>query len=353
LAVGVIATTPIPSEAVFVLALGWIGAIVLRMPQAEWERTGGFATHKLWDFVARRQLHRLDIHAELFRPNGVEYELELGLPAPPWPKVFGFDSGNRDFGERDRLLLDLLRPHLVSLYESAKTRRLAAALAAGAQASGEVVVLDSAARIKFASVSARRLLRDYCDDADRTRLPQAVEDWFLHDRRRLNSDSLHPRGKPLTIDCEHGRLVVTRMNGDNRVLLLVEESVPTFDSNLLSWREWQVLALVEQGKSNAEIAASLWICARNGAHAPRKHQLEVGSAQSSRAGGSRLGGKKKGCEVRVRRPRILLRFSSHGMPESLSKRANPTVRQDRGYGVTSALALVVEAVEALALPLRL
>jgi hypothetical protein len=33
--------------------------------------------------------------------------------------------------------------------------------------------------------------------------------------------------------------------------------------------------------------------------------------------------------------------------------ASPTVRQDRGYGVTSALALVVEAVEALALPLRL
>jgi len=32
---------------------------------------------------------------------------------------------------------------------------------------------------------------------------------------------------------------------------------------------------------------------------------------------------------------------------------NPTARQDRGYGVTSALALVVEAVEALALPLRL
>jgi hypothetical protein len=216
LAVGVIATTPIPSEAVFVLALGWIGAIVLRMPQAEWERTGDFAAHKLSDFVARRQLHCLEIHAEFFRPNGVEYELEVGLPAPPWhTKVVGFDSGSRDFGERDRLLLDLLRPHLVSSYESAKTRRLAAALAAGAQASGELVMLDSAARIKFASVSARRLLRDYCDDADRTRLPQAVEDWFLHDRRRLNSDSLPPRGNPLTIDCEHGRLVVTRMNGDN------------------------------------------------------------------------------------------------------------------------------------------
>jgi hypothetical protein len=134
LAVGVIATTPIPSEAVFVLALGWIGAIVLRMPQAEWERTGDFAAHNLSDFVARRQLHCLEMHAEFFRPNGVEYELEVGLPAPPWhTKVVGFDSGSRDFGERDRLLLDLLRPHLVSLYESAKTRRLAAALAAGAR----------------------------------------------------------------------------------------------------------------------------------------------------------------------------------------------------------------------------
>jgi hypothetical protein len=50
-----------------------------------------------------------------------------------------------------------------------------------------------------------------------------------------------------------------------------------------------------------------------------------------------------------------LRFSSRGTLEpTLNKRAaNPTGRQDRGYGVTSALALVVEAVEALALPLRL
>jgi len=223
-------------------------------------RTGDFAAHKLSDFVARRQLHRLEIHAEFFQPNGIEFELELGLPAPPWhTKVFGFDSGSHDFGERDRLLLDLLRPHLVSLYESAKMRRLAAALAAGAEAPGELVMLDSAARIEFASVSARRLLRDYCDDEDGTRLPRVVEDWFLHDRRRLSGDLLPPRGKPLTIDCEHGRLVVTRMNRDNRALLLVEESVPTFDSKLLSWREWQVLALVEEGKSNAEIAASLWI----------------------------------------------------------------------------------------------
>jgi ATP/maltotriose-dependent transcriptional regulator MalT len=205
-------------------------------------------------------LHRLEIHAEFFRPNGVEYELELGLPAPPWhTKVFGFDSGSRDFGERDRLLLDLIRPRLVHLYESAKKRRLAAALAAGTEASGELVVLDAAGRIEFASVSARRLLRAYCDEGDRTRLPQAIEDWLVHDRRRLNGDSLPTRARPLKIDHEHRRLVINRLNKDNRALLLTEEAIRAADSTLLSWREWQVLALVEDGKSNAEIAASLWI----------------------------------------------------------------------------------------------
>ena len=223
-------------------------------------RAGDFAAHKLSDFLGRRQLHRLEIHAEFFRPNGVEYELELGLPAPPWhTKVFGFDSGSRDFGERDRLLLDLLRPHLVHLYESAKKRRLAAALAAGTEASGELVVLDSACRIEFASVAARRLLHDYGESAEGLRVPQTIEDWLVHDRRRFNGDSLPPRGKPLKIDGEHGRLVVTRLNGDHRTLLLAEESIPASDSKLLSRREWQVLALVEDGKSNAEIAAALWI----------------------------------------------------------------------------------------------
>src|SRR5262249_23156591 len=40
---------------------------------------------------------------------------------------------------------------------------------------------------------------------------------------------------------------------------LTQEPVRPADSTLLSWREWQVIGLVEAGKSNAEIAAELWI----------------------------------------------------------------------------------------------
>lgn len=59
----------------------------------------------------------------------------------------------------------------------------------------------------------------------------------------------------MTIDGDQRRLVISRLNGDDRVLLLTEQSIPAVNSKLLSWREWQVIALVEEGKSNAEIAA--------------------------------------------------------------------------------------------------
>lgn len=223
------------------------------------DRTGDFSAKRLSDFVTRRQLRRLEIYEEWFRVGGVEYELDVGLPAPPWhTKVFLFQSATQDSTERQRDLLDMLRPHLVHLYECAKTRRLVTALSYGAEASGELVVLDSAGRIEFASVSARRLLRDYCEGEDKTRLPELIEDWFVHYRRRLNGDSMPVRRRPLKIDREPGRLVINCLNCDNRVLLLTEEAIRTSDSKL-SWREWQVLALVEEGKSNAEIAANLWI----------------------------------------------------------------------------------------------
>lgn len=104
-----------------------------------------------------------------------------------------------------------------------------------------------------------RLLSDYFDDARGARLPTLVEDWLRRDRQRLNGDSMPSPRRPLTVERGQRRLVVTRSNGHDWALLLREESVPADGSNLLSFREWQVLGLVEEGKSNAEIAAALRI----------------------------------------------------------------------------------------------
>ena len=53
--------------------------------------------------------------------------MSVGLDAPlSHTKVFIFTrAGGRDYTERDRKILDLLRPHLARIYETAKIRRAA------------------------------------------------------------------------------------------------------------------------------------------------------------------------------------------------------------------------------------
>src|SRR5262245_48523060 len=77
------------------------------------EVTGDFQALKLSDFVTRRELRSRQIYSDWFRPWDTEHEMNVGLDAPPWhTKVFLFDrGGGRDFDERDRAVLNMLRPH--------------------------------------------------------------------------------------------------------------------------------------------------------------------------------------------------------------------------------------------------
>ena len=136
-------------------------------------------------------------------------------------------------------------------------RRIAGSLVAGADANGELVVLDNSGAVEFATAGARELLRRYCDDGRGDRLPPSIEEWVTHDRRRMNGDGIPPPGRRLSIDRGELRLVVGRLNGDDQALLLNEE--PIVGAKNLSWREWQVVELLEEGKSNADIAAALCI----------------------------------------------------------------------------------------------
>jgi len=85
-----------------------------------------FGAYKLSDFVSLGRLHRTRVYALWFRPSGTEHELNVALPSPLWhTKTFLFDRGpaSPDFGERDRLVLDLLQPHLARLWRRAHAPR--------------------------------------------------------------------------------------------------------------------------------------------------------------------------------------------------------------------------------------
>ena len=68
---------------------------------------------KISDFVSLRELHRLEYYDCVLRPFGIEHELRLFLPAPVRSsRMFSFSRRRTDgdFGERERTLLELLRP---------------------------------------------------------------------------------------------------------------------------------------------------------------------------------------------------------------------------------------------------
>jgi len=202
---------------------------------------------KVSDFYSLRELRKTRLYEVWFRPLDIAHELNVPIPSPLWhTKTFLFDrSGNRDFTERDRLVLDRLQPHLARLWRQARTRRLlSAALAAVERASANdargVVLVDRAGRIEFASASARRLLREFFPGWRGTRLPGTCEEW------------LESGAKQALVRERRGReLIVERSGG----ALLLEEKQP----DVLTAREREVLAWVARGKTNNEIAQLLWL----------------------------------------------------------------------------------------------
>jgi DNA-binding CsgD family transcriptional regulator len=96
------------------------------------DRTGDLRTVvKIADFHSVRQWRSTGMYADVYRPQGIEHELQLCLPEPPGPsrgsgrtvRLYLFRCCGPDFSERDRALLTLIRPHLHQAYLDAERRR--------------------------------------------------------------------------------------------------------------------------------------------------------------------------------------------------------------------------------------
>lgn len=83
------------------------------------------------DFYSARQWHATGMYTDYYHPLGIEHELTLcmpaGTPGTHGPgrtlRLFLFRGPGRDFSERDRAVLTLLRPHLHQAYLEAERLR--------------------------------------------------------------------------------------------------------------------------------------------------------------------------------------------------------------------------------------
>ena len=104
------------------------------------------------DFMTTRELRSSELWELRFRPFGKLDELSTAISrSRRYQRTFLFHAG-REFDERDRLVLDLLRPHLRALYRRAAERRRAdaaiAAFDAVARGTQGVIVVGAGGRIE-------------------------------------------------------------------------------------------------------------------------------------------------------------------------------------------------------------
>jgi DNA-binding CsgD family transcriptional regulator len=94
------------------------------LPYSYWARTGDVAAVRWSDFYSQTELRNQPFYDLIHQDSAVRYAINLPLPAPTgWTRKVGFFRTHRDFSERDRLALQVLRPHLHEVYLDAERRR--------------------------------------------------------------------------------------------------------------------------------------------------------------------------------------------------------------------------------------
>jgi DNA-binding CsgD family transcriptional regulator len=75
--------------------------------------TGSIQAFKFHDFLTPGQLRKTEFYADYIRPWATPFVMTFGLPAPTGrSRTFILVRESRDFGERERAIVELLQPHL-------------------------------------------------------------------------------------------------------------------------------------------------------------------------------------------------------------------------------------------------
>ena len=237
---------------------------------AAFAATGDGSAFKISDVATVEEWRANPLYDGFYRPLGVEFQMSIALTAPrPTVVAFAMNRGTRDFDERDRAVLNLVRPHLAQGWRNARERaRLTALLSASAQAlggAGSGVILLGDPTVEVTDGALLDVYRFFGRPAIESVLPSAVLRWISRQQQRLAGGDTELL-RPLSAAIGARRLVLRYLPGGaqrpDAVLTQQTDTGPVAPRLAvvgLSPREAEVLALVSTGATNAEIAARLHV----------------------------------------------------------------------------------------------
>jgi DNA-binding CsgD family transcriptional regulator len=251
--------------------------ILQNMPQT---LTGAY---KISDFISQKELHSLEgLYQQFLKAVNLEEQMVMFLPSTnqgSWSKLsqaetslvgFSLNRYQRNFTERDRTILNLLRPHLAQAYTNAQQYQELQQEHHQLQQSLNhlgVVMLDHQHQIKSIAPQAIIWLEIYFDRTTcSSQLPDHLRSWMKYQIACLMKNPDLPEAcLPLRLQ-KNGRELIIRLivevEGSGYLLLLTEQTQSSLQSLILlglSQRETEVLALVIQGSDNKAITSQLSI----------------------------------------------------------------------------------------------
>jgi DNA-binding CsgD family transcriptional regulator len=227
------------------------------------------------DFYSERKFHKTVLYGEFYRPSRIKDALCFALPSKQGTVTgIAVHRDRRSFTKRERLLCNLIRPHLAQARANAKkftkiqqqlklSQKTIECLPLG------LAVLSPEGKFRILTSRAQHYLKTYLGKTTdgASCLPEDLKRWVRGQDRQFNgTDIPTPRGTFL-LEANGKRLMVRLMSdAQQSVLLFEEQPIPSFLSKPrgsgLSGREKEVLGWVSQGKTNAEIGSILCISPR-------------------------------------------------------------------------------------------
>ncbi len=226
---------------------------------------------KISDFWSQAEFRASQLYELVYQPMNVEYQMSFTLPTlHPNLVAIVASRSHDDFSERDRAVLNTLRPYFVQAWYSARDRQqllnlLNSTIGALRDVEVGLIVLTDPPR-DLTDGALATLHRHFGAPTASSPWPRQVEQWMSNQRSWLSNPETLRLLTPLRVESCGRRMVLRFLPEHDDIpgaLLLREESGRPRQQGLeslgLSAREVEITVRVMSGATNVSIGESMYI----------------------------------------------------------------------------------------------